>query len=167
MKNLIMISVVTLFFSATASFAEETCEAMFVQNAEGMAFDGSKFTLKEANPEMIYFCDRPVREAGHLTQEVFLKWGSEGEDSFAKNHPNAAVSIFGSGDEVVSVVVELSGRPVISGDDMIYPVKILDGEMPIKGGETIIFIDPLGRPMSPGSIAGVHRRHVRRAVMLH
>ena len=163
MKNLIMISVVTLFFSTTASFAENTCEALFVQDAEGMAFDGSKLTLIDANPNMIYFCDRPVREAGHLTTDTFLKWGTEGEDSFVKDPPNAAVSIISSGDEVVSVVVKLSGRPVISGDDMIYPVKVLDGELPNDGGETIIFIDPLGRPMSPGSVAGVHRRHERRA----
>jgi len=163
MKNVMMISVVTLIFSTTASFAEETCEAMFVQDAKSMTFDGSNLMLKDANPDMIYFCDRPVREAGHLSQETFLKWGSEGEDSFAKNHPNAAVSILGPGDEVASVVVELSGRPVISGNDITYPVKELDGELPNTGGKVIIFIDPLGRPLSPNSVAGVHRRHERRA----
>ncbi len=163
MRNLIVMSIIILTFSTTASFAEETCEAMFVQDAKSMTFDGSNLKLKDANPDMIYFCDRPVREAGHLSQETFLKWGSEGEDSFAKNHPNAAVSIFGSGDEVVSVVVELSGRPVISGNDITYPVKELDGKLPNTGGKVIIFIDPLGRPLSPNSVAGVHRRHERRA----
>ena len=28
----------------------------------------------------------------------------------------------------------------------------------------VLFIDPIGRPLSPTSRAGVHRRHVRRAV---
>jgi hypothetical protein len=28
----------------------------------------------------------------------------------------------------------------------------------------VMFIDPIGRPLSPTSAAGVHRRHHRRAV---
>ena len=161
MKNKI-ISSAFIFFFATASFAEETCEALFVQNSEGMTYDGNQLTMKKADPNIIYFCDRPVREAGHLTSETFLQWGTEGEDSFVKDPPNAAVSVL-AGQKDVSVVVVLNGRPVISGDNMIYPVKVLEGELPKEGGETIIFIDPLGRPLSPTSVAGVHRRHVRRA----
>jgi len=37
-----------------------------------------------------------------------------------------------------------------------------DGEMP-AGGEAALFIDIIGRPLSPVSVAGVHRRD-RRAV---
>jgi hypothetical protein len=39
--------------------------------------------------------DRPVRSAGHQpTADVIAEWGS-GEDSFAKNPPNATLSVFG------------------------------------------------------------------------
>jgi penicillin V acylase-like amidase (Ntn superfamily) len=37
-------------------------------------------------------------------------------------------------------------------------VKILDGEMPASGGPSSLFIDTIGRPLSPVSVAGVHRR---------
>ena len=93
-----------------------------------------------------------------------MKLVSEGENSFADNPPNAAVSIVGAKGEITAVVVTLRKRPEVSGNDMIFPIKVLEGELP-KAGETVImFIDPVGRPMSPGSVAGVHRRHRRRAV---
>ena len=47
---------------------------------------------------------------------------------------------------------------------MIFPIKVLEGELPNAGETVIMFIDPIGRPMSPTSVAGVHRRHRRRAV---
>ncbi len=129
-----------------------------------MVFDGSLLTLKEANPNIIFFCDRPVRTAGHINRDAFMKLVSEGENSFADNPPNAAVSIVGAKGEVTAVVVTLSKRPEVSGNDMIFPIKVFDGELP-KAGETVImFIDPIGRPLSPTSVAGVHRRHRRRAI---
>jgi hypothetical protein len=149
-----------------ACAGEDVCEMLFVQNAKGMVFDGSRLTLKGANPNIIFFCDRPVRTAGHLTRDVFMKMVTEGENSFASNPPNAAISIFGPEDTVTEVVVTLSERPETSGDDFIFPVKVLEGELPDQGGAVSMFIDPIGRPLSPGSIAGVHRRHVRRAVMM-
>jgi hypothetical protein len=41
---------------------------------------------------------------------------------------------------------------------------VLEGTMPKIGGPIALFIDPIGRPVSPTSRAGVHRRHRRRAV---
>ena len=128
-----------------------------------MAFDGNRLTLKSANPNIIFFCDRPVRTAGHMTRDAFMDLVSEGENSFVENPPNAAISIFGR-KEVVEVVVELRDRPSVSGDDFIFPIKVLDGELPKEGGAVVMFIDPIGRPLSPTSAAGVHRRHRRRAV---
>ena len=140
------------------------CDALFVQNSKGMAFDGKLLTLKGANPIIIYFCDRPEREAGHLTREAFLELVSEGENSFTENPPNGAVSIFGPGDEVTEAVVELAERPFERGDDLVFPIKVLLGELPKTGGAVALFIDPIGRPLSPTSRAGVHRRHQRRAI---
>ena len=137
---------------------------LFVQDAKSITFDGSRLTLKDANPNIIFFCDRPVRTAGHMTREAFMKLVSEGENSFATNPPNAAVSIFGAEGDVKQAVVTLHERPVLKGDDMLFPVKVLEGDLPREGGTVVIFIDPIGRPLSPTSAAGVHRRHHRRAV---
>jgi hypothetical protein len=143
------------------------CEALFVQNGSGMAFDGKSLTLKGANPDIVFFCDRPERIAGHMTWDAFVRQGSEGENSFEVNPPNAAVSVIDDGGEVTEVVVTLTGRPEKRGNDVIYPMSVLDGELPAVGGTTLLFIDPLGRPLSPTSAAGVHRRHRRRAIRRH
>jgi hypothetical protein len=141
---------------------EDACDMLFVQDAKAMVFDGSRLTLKGANPNIIFFCDRPVRTAGHMTRDAFMKLVSEGEDSFASNPPNAAISIFGASNEVTEVVVTLPKRPVVSGDDLIFTIKVLEGKLPAEGGSVVMFIDSIGRPVSPTSAAGVHRRHSRR-----
>ena len=73
--------------------------------------------------------------------------------------PNAVLSIF-QPDHVQDVVVVLS-HPELNGADLTYGVEILDGEMPATGGEAALFIDVIGRPLSPVSVAGVHRRDRR------
>jgi hypothetical protein len=143
---------------------DESCDMLFVQDAKAISFDGSRLTLKDANPNIIFFCDRPVRTAGHMTRDAFMKLVSEGENSFTTNPPNAAVSVFGAKGNVTEAVVTLHERPVVKGDDMLFPVKVLEGDLPREGGTVVMFIDPIGRPLSPTSAAGVHRRHHRRAV---
>jgi hypothetical protein len=58
-------------------------------------------------------------------------------------------------------VVELRS-PQLDGSDLTYTVEILDGEMPASGGPNSLFIDVIGRPLSPVSICGVRRRQNRR-----
>jgi len=165
MKSLVL-AVILVVASALPSFAEEdACDMLFVQSARNMAYDGKNLILIGADPNIIFFCDRPVRAAGHLTRKAFFDLVSKGNDTFAENHPNASVSVFDADNNVVaSVVVELHKRPVVSGDRLIFPVKVVDGELAEKGDATVVFIDPIGRPLSPGSVAGVHRRHRRRAI---
>ena len=170
MRSFLVLTLAILVLSTTALTAEQentsddACEAMFVQSADGMSYTGSQLKLKGASPYLIYFCDRPVREAGHISWDAFIELGTKGEDSFAKNHPNAAISVFGPDGQVIEAVVELTQQPVMIGNDVVFPVAMLEGEMPQAGGETVIFIDPIGVPISPTSVAGVHRRHRRRAV---
>jgi hypothetical protein len=140
---------------------------LFVQDAKAMTFDGNRLTLKEANPNIIFFCNRPVRTAGHMDRNAFMKLVTEGENSFADNPPNAAVSIIDATGEVTEVVVTLSKRPLVKGRDMVFPIKVLEGELPNARETVIMFIDPIGRPLSPTSAAGVHRRHRRRAISRH
>ena len=164
MKAFLAIVILILTLALPAHAEDDACDMLFVQEAKAMTFDGSRLTLREANPNIIFFCDRPVRTAGHMDRDAFMKLVTEGENSFADNPPNAAVSIIDAKGEVNEVVVILSKRPLVKGNDMIFPIKVLEGELPNAGETVIMFIDPIGRPMSPTSVAGVHRRHRRRAV---
>ncbi len=163
MKSIPALILVSIIAAVPASAAEsEDCKAMFVQTAEGMTSDGATLTLNGVNPIIIYFCDRPVRAAGHLSFDAFIEFVTQAEDSFVENPPNAAISVFREGEEVTAVVVTLPNRPRKSGDGLIYDVKVLEGELPPAGGPIVLFIDTIGHPLSPNSIAGVHRRHERR-----
>jgi hypothetical protein len=135
-------------------------EALYVQSARGMTYQDGRLTLEGIAPTTILFSDRPDRITGHIpSEEFFDSWG-EGDDSFAVDPPNAVLSTF-TEDEINDVVVVLED-PALDGDQMSYSVDILDGEMPDSGGASALFIDMIGRPLSPVSVAGVHRRGRRR-----
>jgi len=55
--------------------------------------------------------------------------------------------------------------PVLDGDNLSYTVKVIKGDMPAEGTEVAVFIDIIGRPLTPLSYAGVARRSFRRAVI--
>ncbi len=135
-------------------------EALFVQTAHGMSYDDGKLTLKTLAPTTLFFSDRPDRVTGHISSQEFVDSWDKGPDSFASNPPNAVLSIFHT-DQVADVVVELMD-PVYMDGELTYTVTILDGEMPAVGGANALFIDIIGRPMSPVSVAGAHRRDRRR-----
>ena len=137
-------------------------QLLFVQNAIDVVMRKDRLTLIGVNPTTIFFSDRPKRIAGHMsTEEFVLDWQKEtGKESFKANPPNAALSVFGE-DEIVDAVVTLK-NPRLSGGALIYDIDLLEDEGQIPAGPASLFIDPLGRPLSPTSAAGVHRRHRRR-----
>ena len=150
--------------SKTAKQSEEVCEALFVHNAKSSVMNGNTLIMKGFYPSVIFFCDRPQRMAGSLTVKEFLDSVSEGPDSFKDNPPNAVLSVISS-DQIVDVVLELTTKPQIFGDSMIYTdVRIIEGETVASAGMSSLFIDMVGRPMSPRAR---HRRHRRRAIMRH
>lgn len=146
--------------SQDQSTQSDEFEALYAQTAAGMAYENGRLTLKGIAPTTLYFSDRPERITGHITTDEFLDSWGEGDDSFASDPPNAVLSIF-SEEEVNDVVVVLQ-EPALDGDQMSYQVEILDGEMPAGGGASSLFIDMIGRPLSPVSVAGVRRRGRRR-----
>ena len=133
MKSIFVIVLLLATLTLPVHAEDEACDMLFVQDAKAMVFDGSMLTLKEANPNIIFFCDRPVRTAGHMDRNAFMKLVTEGENSFADNPPNAAVSIVSAKGEVTEVVVTLSKRPQVSGKDMVFPIKVIDGETAQRG----------------------------------
>lgn len=139
----------------------EHAELLFVQQSQGVSIDGETLTMTEVAPYVLFFTDRPESLAGYLTIDEFLSAVSEGPDSFAKNPPKATLSSL-EGDEFVDVALELTQRPRYEDDDLIFKIEIIEGEAPLTGGPSALFIDTLGRPLTPDSVAGAHRRHRRR-----
>ena len=139
---------------------KDEIEALYVQTARSVAYEDGVLTLNSLAANTLWFSDRPDRVVGHVTSQEFVDGWGEGEDSFADNPPNATLSIL-SEDDITDVVVVLT-NPALEGDTLSYDVEVLDGEMPEDGGPSSLFIDVIGRPLSPVSIAGVHRRTRRR-----
>ena len=139
-------------------------QLLFVQNAKDVVMKGDRLTLVGVNPTTIFFSDRPKRIAGHMSTEDFvLDWQEgTGKESFHAKPPNAAMSVFGD-EEIVDVVLELK-NPRLAGGALVYDINVLEVEQPIPSGPVSLFIDPIGRPLSPTSAAGVHRRRRRRRV---
>jgi len=131
--------------------------SLFVINSRGATLQGETLTLTGVSPGSIVFADRPVRSAGHQpTADVIAEWGS-GDDSFVKNPPNATVSVFSKDGTVKDAVVVLKS-PKLEGDKLTFNVQTLEGDLAGGDGGAALFIDIIGRPMTPMSFAGAGRR---------
>ena len=146
----------------TGQQGSEMAELLFVQTAHAVELKDGLLRLSSINPATIFFSDRPQRIVGHEPTEDFVAQWAVGEDSFADEPPNAALSIL-TGTEPQEIILELM-NPRLEGSDLIYDVKVLQGNEKAAGDTVSLFIDPVGRPMSPTSVAGVRRRTIRRAV---
>jgi len=72
------------------------------------------------------------------------------------------LSFAGPGGRLPEDAVVVIQDPQLDGDALTYAIKVLDGTVPAATGPCALFIDPLGRPLSPVSLAGMNRRARRR-----
>ena len=129
-----------------AAAVETKVQLMFVQSAESLKADDKTLRLVNASPQTIYFTDRPVRMAGHITMADYLKeWtAAAGPNNFSKTPPNATLSVYEPGKEGNTLTVVEISQPVIEGRDLVYRYKVLEGKVPATGGPTSLFIDWIG-----------------------
>ena len=134
--------------------------SLIVLNSRGATLQGGKLTLTGVAPNSIIFADRPVRSAGHaLTTHLLEEWSpATGDDSFAKNPPNATVSAFSKDGNVIRDAVVVLKSPKMEGDTLTFDVDVLEGSLTGADGAASIFIDIIGLPRTPLSFAGVARR---------
>ena len=143
--------------------AQPTCiEAMFVQLASGLSSGDHTVTLHGVGHATLFFADRPERIVGHVSSQKFVSQWGEGENSFAEDPPNAVVTFLEPGDTVPEDATVVLRDPQLAGDTLTYNVDVLEGTLPAMAGPCSLFIDPIGRPLSPVSVAGVRRRERRR-----
>ena len=140
--------------------SEHVVNLLFVQSAHGAELSNGVLRLKTVSPATILFSDRPDRVTGHEPTEDFVDDWDKGDDSFKSTPPNATLSIL-TGPEPQEIVLVLKS-PRLDKGDLLYDVEILDGPQKASGDASSLFIDTIGRPLTPVSVAGVHRRHRRR-----
>jgi hypothetical protein len=143
----------------------EMVPSLIVMNARGATLQGGTLTLNGVSPNSIVFADRPVRAAGHaLTVHLLDEWtpNPDGSDDFAKDPPNATVSVLSKDGSSVRDVVVVLKAPKLAGDQLSFDVQVLEGDLAGADGPASVFIDIIGRPLTPFSYAGVARRTARR-----
>lgn len=132
--------------------------ALIVLNSKGASLAGGKLVLSGVSPNSIMFADRPVRAAGHVLTAHLLEEWAEGSDSFAKDPPNATVSVLSKdGSSVLDAVVTLK-TPKLEGETLTFDVDVLEGSLDGGDGPASTFIDIIGMPFTPLSFAGAARR---------
>ena len=132
--------------------------SLIVLNSSGAKLADGQLVLSGVTANSLVFADRPVRAAGHvLTTHLLEEWAT-GSDSFAKDPPNATVSVLSKdGTSVADAVVTLKS-PKLEGDTLAFAVDVLEGNLDGADGPASTFIDIIGMPFTPLSFAGAARR---------
>jgi hypothetical protein len=129
--------------------------SLAVLNAAGAKLEGGKLTLTGVAPNSIVFADRPVRAAGHVMTEQFIMQWDEGKDSFAKDPPNATVSVLGGDGSKVSDAVVTLKTPKLEGGNLTFDVVVLEGSLAGSSGPAALFIDRFAA-FGGGGFGGFH-----------
>ena len=114
------------------STIEETPQLLFVHPAASATLEGDTLTLHGIG-EVVWFTDRPLREAGVWSANEYLNLfsspvaNSTDTDSFSEDPPNAAMICTASDGSAVNMIVELTAPELLSSDTLSYTVSVLDG----------------------------------------
>ncbi|WP_420820689.1 hypothetical protein [Rhizobium tubonense] len=125
----------------SAALAAKVIPSLAVLNSAGATLVDGKLAMTGISPTSIVFADRPFRTAGHtLTSEFVKQWG-DGTDSFAKDPPNATISVLSNdGTSVKDAVVTLK-MPKLEGGTLTFDVAVLEGDLNAANGPASLFID--------------------------
>lgn len=115
--------------------------SLAVINSRGASLQGAILTMTGVSPNSIVFADRPVRAAGHVLTNDFLKEWDESSDSFAKDPPNATISVLGADGASVKDAVVVLKKPKLDGDKLTFDVSVLEGDLSNATGPAALFID--------------------------
>jgi hypothetical protein len=119
----------------------EMVPSLAVLNSKGAILQGNKLTLSDVSPNSIVFADRPVRAAGHVLTSEFIKQWDVGNNSFAKDPPNATISVMSSDGTSVKDAVVVLKSPKLEGGQLTFEVSVLEGDLANATGPASLFID--------------------------
>ncbi|MCH7518608.1 MAG: hypothetical protein IH964_06225 [Candidatus Dadabacteria bacterium] len=111
---------------------------LFVISGTSGSLKGDTLTLNGV-PNVLYFSDRPARNAGHLSVSEFIEMWNRGSDRFKADPPNATLSVL-TKDGANNVVVELMSVEQKRGS-VVFILAVLEGTIPGHFKTVSIFID--------------------------
>jgi hypothetical protein len=115
--------------------------SLAVINSHGATLQGATLTLTGVSTNSIVFADRPFRAAGHVLTKHLLREWDEGSGSFAKDPPNATISVLSEEGEKVEDAVVVLKSPKLEGDNLTFEVSVLEGGVSKATGPASLFID--------------------------
>jgi hypothetical protein len=121
--------------------ARQHSQALIVLNARGAKLDGQKLVLDGVLPSATLFTSRPVRSVGHMVTPDMVKIWQTG--SFAKDPPNATVSVFSKDGSSVTDAVLVLNAAKLDGERLTFDVTVLEGSLGKSDGPASVFIDTL------------------------
>jgi hypothetical protein len=123
--------------------------SMIVINAQGGTIANQKLVLDGVAANAIVFADRPVRAAGHaLTKTLLEEWSDSSADSFAKDPPNATISVMNKAKGTVADAVIVLKSPKLEGDRLTFDIAVLEGDLGQADGPATLFIDIIDLPVA-------------------
>jgi len=123
--------------------------SMIVLNARAARIAGRTLALEGISPNAIVFADRPVRAAGHaLTAHLLEEWSDRASDSFAKDPPNATVSVLNKATAGIADIVVMLKAPKLDGDTLTFEIVPIEGDLGQADGPATVFIDIINLPMA-------------------
>lgn len=126
---------------ATVASKSQMVPSLAVLNSGGAKLSGNLLTMSDVAPNSIVFADRPVRAAGHVLTKEFIKQWDEGNDSFAKDPPNATISVLNSDGSAIEDAVVVLKKPKLDGKTLTFDVTVLEGSLSKADGPASLFID--------------------------
>lgn len=121
--------------------ARQYSTALIVINARGAKLDGQKLVLDGVLPTATLFTSRPKRSVGHMvTPDMADIWRT---GSFAKDPPNATVSVFHKDGGNVSDLVVTLKTAKLEGEKLTFDVDVLEGSLGAADGPASVFIDTI------------------------
>jgi hypothetical protein len=135
------IALMLVVCQAAAEADDEDESLLFVLSGNSGSIEDSTLTLNGVH-SVLYFSERPNRDAGHFATRALVDGWSVGSDSFEADPPNAVLSIL-SEDEPVNAVIILKEISNI-GTSVQFNFEFIDGEISEGDfGSASLFIDPL------------------------
>jgi hypothetical protein len=138
---------------AIGGSSNQMVPSLAVLNSGGARLDGDRLTMSSVAPNTIVFADRPVRAAGHTLTSDFIKEWDEGADSFAKDPPNATISVLNSDGTAIEDAVVVLKSPKLEGSTLTFDVTLLEGDLAGANGPASLFIDAFAVRGPRGGVA--------------